>query len=491
MGIGLLNLISIGKENDIISLEPEITFFKITYRRYANYSIEETPQYFKTTPDFGRRCTVNIGKNSDLMHMIYLYVELPTIQLENINNINKNFAWVNKIGLALINYIEIEIGGIIIDRHYGDWLNIWNELTVKKGVRKSYDKMIGNITELSNFSNNKNTYKLYIPFSFWFCFDTSLALPLISLYQADIKIHVEFNDIETCYKISPSYYISILNNICIYEESEQIYQIYNNTKIIAEFIYFDKITQRIYYNPIKGKFIIPSSDNYIFIPIIGSKSNYETYIRPDSVVVKNDDYFRFNKPSIINSYLLVNYIYLDNYERNNFIKKDHEYLIQTIETLPEQSIYSVNSLYKLPFYNSIKLIIWRCILQSNKLQNNQFEYTSYPYTEIKNDLINKSLLVINSINRMELDSILYYSTHQYYQNKLSSIQDGIYIYSFSLNPLELQPSGSLNFSKVDDSYLQLNMNNIINYQNPAYIRGYAVQYNILKIKNGLGDLLFK
>ena len=188
---------------------------------------------------------------------------------------------------------------------------------------------------------------------------------------------------------------------------------------------------------------------------------------------------------------MVNYIYLDNYERNNFIKKDHEYLIQTIETLPEQSIYSVNSLYKLPFYNSIKLIIWRCILQSNKLQNNQFEYTSYPYTEIKNDLINKSLLVINSINRMELDSILYYSTHQDYQNKLSSIQDGIYIYSFSLNPLELQPSGSLNFSKVDDSYLQLNMNNIINYQNPAYIRGYAVQYNILKIKNGLGDLLFK
>ena len=147
MGIGLLNLTNVGKENIYLSSQPEITFFKIAYKRYTNFSIEEVPQYFKTTPDFGRRCTVNIGKNADLMGIVYLYVELPSIQFENVSMINNiKFAWVEKIGLALINFIEIEIGGTIIDRHYGDWLNIWNELTIGMGLKKSYNKMIQEIS---------------------------------------------------------------------------------------------------------------------------------------------------------------------------------------------------------------------------------------------------------------------------------------------------------------------------------------------------------
>jgi hypothetical protein len=189
MGIGLLTLTSVGKENLFLSAEPEITFFKIAYKRYTNYSIEQTPQYFKTTPDFGRKCSVNIGKNADLMGMTYIYVELPYIQMENFNNNNKKFSWVQKIGLALINYVEIEIGGYIIDRHYGDWLNIWNELSTSNGIKKSYNKMIGNIIDLTNYSLTKSIYKLYIPLSFWFCQDNGLTLPLIALKNTSININ--------------------------------------------------------------------------------------------------------------------------------------------------------------------------------------------------------------------------------------------------------------------------------------------------------------
>ena len=137
MALGLLLLVSVGKENLYLSGQPEITFFKIAYKRYTNYSIEPTPQYFKTTPDFGRRCTVNISKNADLLGKIYLYVELPTIQLENHSLLPrgiKQFSWVEKIGIALINFIEIEIGGVIVDRHYSDWINIWHELTNSMGL---------------------------------------------------------------------------------------------------------------------------------------------------------------------------------------------------------------------------------------------------------------------------------------------------------------------------------------------------------------------
>jgi|UniRef100_A0A6C0ECB7 hypothetical protein len=491
MGIGLLNLTNVGKENIYLSANPEITFFKIAYKRYTNFSIEETPQYFKSTPDFGRRCTVNISKNADLMGKIYLYVELPSIQFENISKNNDiKFAWVNKIGIALINFVEFELGGSIIDRHYGDWLNIWNELTIGMGLKKSYNKMIGNINELTNFSSTKYNYILYIPLSFWFCLDSGLALPLIALSHNDIKIHVEFNDINSCYKLSPSYYINITNNICILNKGEKIIQTYQNTQNIGEFVYFDKLNQLLYYNPIIGKFIVPTSDNDNNLILTGETSNFKLYIQTNSVVVQGEDYFKFNTPSLINSYLLINYIYLDNYERNKFINKNHEYIVQVIQTLPEQPIYSINYIYKLPLYNPVKLLIWRTLLSSNKLNNNQFNYTSIPYTNTEESLINKNLLVINSVNRMDLDSIKYYTNIQKHQYNFYNDQSGIYMYSFSLSPRDLQPSSSMNFSRIDDAYIQLNMNTIINYQNPVLIQCYAIQYNLFRANNGIGGLVF-
>lgn len=492
MGLGLLILVSVGKENIYLSSQPEITFFKVAYKRHTNYSIEPTPQYFKTTPDFGRRCTVNIGKNADLMGMTYLYVELPNIQIENFTNtsIVKKFAWVEKIGLALINFIEVEIGGTIIDRHYGDWLNIWNEITNSMGIKRSYNKMIGNTIELTDFSQSKSSTQLYIPLSFWFCQDTGLSLPLIALIHNDVKIHVEFNDIDLCYRLSPSYYISVNNNFCLYKPGEKFYQMYQNNKIVGEFIYFDSITQKLYYNPIKGKIIIPTTENDQKLKLVSNETKFEVFIKPNSVVVKDEDYFKFNKPSLINAYLLVNYIYLDNFERHNFLNNSHEYLIPVVQTLPEQTVYSINSIYKLPLINPTKLLVWRAILQSNKDTNQQFNYTSYSYTDTEEYLINKNLVVINSINRMELDPVQYYTNIPKYQFNFINEQKGIYMYSFALNPRDLQPSGSMNFSKIDDAYIQLTMNSIVNYQNPAVLRCYSVQYNLLRTFNGIGGLGF-
>ncbi len=500
MSIGLLSLVSIGKENLYFSGLPEITFFKVAYKRYTNYAIEPTPQYFKTTPDFGRRCTVNIGKNADLLSMTYLYVELPDIQIENfVSNTStiKTFSWVNKVGLALINFIEVEIGGYFIDRHYGDWINIWNELTNSNSVKDGYNKMIGNVSSMNSFTQSKISYKLYIPLSFWFCLDSGLALPLVSLLNNDVKIHVEFNNIDKCYKISPSYFITTTNTFCIYNKGELFYQNYEGSKIVGEFIYFDPILQRIYYNPIKGKINIPKTTTQSIssqYKLLGNETNYEMNIKPNSVVVKDDDYFKFNKPSMVNSYLLVNYIYLDNYERSLFLSNSNEYIIPVINTLPDLTVYSTNVIYNLPLYNPTKLIVWRAMLLSNYNSNDLFNYTASPYTDllsnVSDNIIKNELLYINSKKRMEIDSYQYYTLLQNYQNKFKTTQKGINTYSFSLNPLDLQPSGSLNFSKIDDAYLQLTLNSIINYQNPAIIKAYSVYYNLFRTNNGVGGLGF-
>lgn len=487
MGIGLLLLVSVGKENIYLSTQPEITFFKIAYKKHTNYSTEPTPQYFKTTPDFGRRCTVNISKNADLLGQVHLCVELP--EIINTTN-NKNFCWVNKIGLALINLIELEIGGITVERHYADWMNIWLELTTSQGVYSGYSKMIGNIPELTRLSNGKMGYLLYIPLSFWFCQDVGLGLPLLSLTHNDIKIHVEFNDFNKCYNETPTHYVNVIENYSLFKENELVTQNLNGNISIGQFTYFDTIHKRLYFNVIKGKFAIPTINNDKKYLLTGSITNYTMNMVNNTYCVQDNSYFNYSTPSLANSYILATYIYLDNAERLQFMKNKHEYLIPVIDTLPVQVVNSTNIKYKLSFYNPSKLLIWRCTLSSNQQINDIFNYTSLPYTNKSQNLILNHKLIINSIERISLYNYEYYTLLQNYQYNLTARQNGIYIYSFGINPKNVQPSGTLNFSKITDAYLQLTMNPIINYQNPALIQAHSLHYNLLKIEHGIGGLEF-
>jgi hypothetical protein len=207
-------------------------------------------------------------------------------------------------------------------------------------------------------------------------------------------------------------------------------------------------------------------------------------------VVQDESYFKYNNPSIIDAYLVVNYIYLDNLERFHFINSTHQYLVPVVQTLPEQIVYSTNVNYKLGLVNPTKLLVWRAILKANNLSNNLFNYTSLPYTDNDENLIQNQKLIINSVERMNLSSPEHYTYLPKYEYNLPAQQNGIYIYSFGLYPKEYQPTGSLNFSKIDDAYLQLTMNRIVNYQNPASVRAFGLQYNLFRVSQGIGGLGF-
>jgi hypothetical protein len=489
MGLGLLLLVSIGKENIYLSSQPEITYFKIAYKRYTNFSIETIAQYFKSTPDFGRRVTVNLSKTADLLGKIYLYIELPDIIKENHSVLDtgiKKFAWVNKIGLAIINYIDLEIGGILIDRQFGDYLNIWGELVNSLGRKKALVSMLGASKILTDYSNGKSSYKLYIPLNFWFCLDTGLALPIIAMIHNEIKIHVQFNDFNKCYIQSPTHYIKTVEPFTLFKEGEIIRQTIGSQTVIGKFIYFDSVNGNLYYNKIKDEFLIPKNENDINYVITGDESKFQQNINISANVFTDEDYFRFNVPSIQNAYLLVNYIYLDNTERFLFINNMHEYLVPVVQNIQQQTFYSTNILYKIPYVNPIKIIFWHAQLQSNYDSNDVFNYTLNPLSS--SNIIENEYLVLNSVNRMELSKPEYYTTLQIYQNNLTSSAPGIHMFSFCINLLDYQPSGTINFSKIDDAYIQINSNKLINYQTPINIRSYGIQLNIFRVINGLGGL---
>ena len=166
----------------------------MVYRRHTNFALEAIEQTFNGTVDFGRKVSCTVSRNGDLIHKVYLQVSLPAMTMST-----GTVAWTRNIGHVLIDSVNIEIGGQEIDKHYGDWLNIWNELTQTAEKEDGYNVMIGSTVELTVPAASIPATTLYVPFQFWFCKNPGLALPLIALQYHEVKFNISFRPVSECY----------------------------------------------------------------------------------------------------------------------------------------------------------------------------------------------------------------------------------------------------------------------------------------------------
>lgn len=192
MAGGLMQLVAYGAQDAFLSGNPQITFFKVVYRRHTNFAQEAIEQTFNGTVDFGRKVSATISRNGDLIHKMYLQVELPALT-------GGTQGWIEYIGHHMIKEVEIEVGGARIDRHYGQWLHIWSELTLTAASEANYKKMVGQVTAVTSPLTTIPAYTLYVPLKFWFCENAGLALPLIALQYHEVKVNVEFRPAVECY----------------------------------------------------------------------------------------------------------------------------------------------------------------------------------------------------------------------------------------------------------------------------------------------------
>lgn len=186
MGGGLMQLVAYGAQDIYLSGNPQITFFKVVYRRHTNFSMESIEQTFNGSADFDRKVTCTISRNGDLISRVYLQATLT-------NNAT-GATDIEYAGHKLIKSVEVEIGGQRIDKHYGDWLAIWNELTQTAGHLDGY-KAMTTLPALPAGGSAKTI--LYVPLQFWFCRNPGLALPLIALQYHEVKINIEFASMTT------------------------------------------------------------------------------------------------------------------------------------------------------------------------------------------------------------------------------------------------------------------------------------------------------
>ncbi|NDC42035.1 MAG: hypothetical protein EBZ77_10880, partial [Chitinophagia bacterium] len=416
---------------------------------------------FNGSPGFGRKVTCTIQRNGDLIYRIYLQATLPKVTLLSTDGSGAQFRWLNWVGHNLVKNVELEIGGQRIDKHYGDWLQIWNELTQEAGKQAGYAKMVGNVPQLVNLlvqggedcdndcsggePNSSNEflmcapeYTLYIPLQFWFNRNPGLALPLIALQYHEVRINLEFND---------------LRNLC-----------------------FDQTP---------------------------SQSNVHT--------VRD----RVAAAGLVAASLYVDYIYLDTDERRKFAQVSHEYLIETLQFTGGESITSSSNKLKLNFNHPCKELIWVVQRDSfvscddnviNPWKGQQpFNYSDwwdravlesgYSVTRVEglagNNPTVTALLQLNGHDRFQVREGRYFNEVQPYQHHTNVPAVGINVYSFALQPEQHQPSGTCNLSRIDNTTLLLTVsNNAVGTATSATVRVYATNYNVLRIMSGMGGLAY-
>jgi len=387
MGGGLMQLVAYGAQDIYLTGNPQITFFKVVYRRHTNFSMEAIEQTWnggeKGTAD--GRCTATISRNGDLVHRMYLELEYST--LTDCNNPGSRF----------ISSVELEIGGQKIDKQTGDWMETWAQLTEPNPTGVTTNGATagwaGSATQFQRMSgmggvdaavHGKISESLYIPLQFWFCRNPGLALPLIALQYHEVKLIL----------------------------------------------------------------------------------NYRGSAAQDSSAGKNN--------------LWVDYIYLDTDERRRFAQVSHEYLIEQVQ---EQS-WSTSSA-ELNFNHPVKELIWSKLRTSQTDDSVAIAGSGETF-----------LLKLNGHDRFSARQYEYFSRTQVYQHHsgpgglgtssadllLHGFNDSIGVYSFALKPEEHQPSGTCNFSRIDNAQLisASTGTNVV----------YAVNYNVLRIMSGMGGLAY-
>jgi len=423
MGGGLLQLVAYGAQDVYLTGNPQITFFKVVYRRHTNFAIEAIQQTPTGSNSLGSRVSFQITRNGDLIHRVYFYGKIAA---------TGDVALVPNFGHKLLKTIELEIGGQRIDKHYSEWLYIWNELSLPIGKRDGYNVMVGaNGRNIATKLATGAKYELYVPLEFWFCRNVGLALPLIALQYHEVKINIEYE-----------------SDVLMIDKTASNFTIQEEERTIA------------------SNMIYLANDQ-----LTGS--------------VKLEE-----------ATLWVDYIFLDTDERRRFAQLSHEYLIEQLQFTGADSITggttdSMKSI-RMNFNHPCKELVWTIKKTDAGVYWNN--YSTAGGTSVANNdhldsanPVTNAKIMLNGNDRFATRKGDYFSLvqpYQHHENTPDKYHQGINVYSFALKPEEHQPSGTLNMSRIDTAVLSLSSTI------SGVISIYAVNYNVLRILSGMGGLAY-
>ena len=560
MAGGLMQLVAYGAQDVYLTGNPQITFWKVTYRRHTNFAMESIEQTFNGQADFGRRVTCTISRNGDLAYRTYLQLTLPEIGqgLASTAEATVYARWLDFPGEQLISQVEVEIGGQRIDRQYGDWMHIWNQLTLSKEQERGYYKMIGNTTQLTyvcdpTFADvdgpcSANGVRqvcaprkalpettLYIPLQFWYCRNPGLALPLIALQYHEVKINLDIRNIEECLwavttldgqgtKITNAYKqslaaASLFVDYIFLDTDERRRMAQNPHEYLIEQLQFtgdesvgsssNKIKLNLNH-PCKELIWVVQPDanvDYCASLVAGSALNTLLGAQPfnytDALDALPNAVHAFGSKATIGGtgeYITTSGAFEDMWA--NQIKP------ASISGTPV-TVTNVNGVSVVlggPGVNQGGLVAGTLTGTASRGPNGDANIEdsgvsdagTFVLAETALDMhcwgenpVVVAKLQLNGQDRFSEREGTYFDLVQPFQHHTRAPDTGINVYSFALRPEEHQPSGTCNFSRIDNATLQLVLSNAtVQGVNTAKVRVYAVNYNVLRIMSGMGGLAY-
>jgi hypothetical protein len=480
---GLMQLVSYGAQDVYISGNPQITFWKILYKRHTNFAVESIEVTFNGQADFNRRVTAVINRNADLMYKTYVQVVLPEVKTDASG---ETFRWLHYIGHRLIKQVEVEIGGQRIDRQYGDWMQIWTQLSQEAGSVRALDAMIGQTPDLTLVKdstgaaldaacsaaeisatcvgrNGTPAKTLYIPLQFWFCRNPGVAIPLIALQYHEVRINVDFETTQNCYfgSVTPG---------SLAAASLYVDYVYLDTEERRRFAQqsHEYLIEQVQHT---GAESITSSSNKIQL-------NFNHPVKELFWVVQRDSFVDCSSGGDANTKFFgaQPFNYSDDWDVSvgllSAMTNNGNDGPSTINPTTAADLSSTTGTQQAGFLLA-KLLLDAGVRCDGK------------------NPVEVAKLQLNGQDRFTEREGSYFDKVQPYQHHSRTPSTGINVYSFALRPEEHQPSGTCNFSRIDKATLQLTVSvNTVTGSRTAQVRVYALNYNVLRVMSGMGGLAY-
>ena len=546
---GLQQLVAYGAQDVYLTGNPQITHFKQVYRRHTNFSMQYIEQFFDPQPTLNvskrTQGRLKIERNADLLFDSYLVFDLPDI----VSNQFFSFRWIKHIGHHIIYSVEFNVNGQRIALEFGQWMNIWTELTLPNDKRPAYDRMTGGEYHKLRPGQGKSFYpsrnpptdlaipatRLYVPFEFWFCKNSGLAVPLIALQYTDVYLYFEFNPLNELFTIqgfSPStVFTSTDPQLCEVANAlrsegfnqENVLDKFisgtwnRNMHVLCNFIFLD-VDERRKFAQQSHEYLIHQVQRRSFTGLRAGNHELEFKIyHPTKELV-----WVIQKDTVSALNAWHNYSVIDTYDDYKSLKENfynvYDYIDELLSNTGNSSnkalldIIGVNG-YLDPIENNPPYSVDPIFLGTGLSR-------TLAFNDFSNVLLSASLIFDGNSREDEKDNTFFDGLQQFrYSTQTRS--RCIYVYSFALTPEEFQPSGTCNFSRINKSVLQVQlrrlpsdnvsssrMDNIANIIAGTGCNGelseratnrslteftlylYGLNYNIFRIMSGIGSIAF-
>ena len=522
MGGGLMQLVAYGAQDVYLTGNPQITFFKVVYRRHTNFSVEPIQQVFNGAADFGRTVTCNLNRNGDLITNMY-----AVVQLEGTSAGAVEWGYVRRLGYALIESTKIEIGGSKIDEQYGDWLNIWYELTHKIGQERGHAAMIGDDDEHRLLHNDaRSASTLYVPLAYWFNRHNGLALPLIALQYHDVRVTIKYRNVTECvnYKgatkptmptMADSYLL--IDYVFLDSEERKRFAQASHEYLIEQlqFTGSESLTSnsnnkyRLNFNH-PSKYLVwaphlevhSSSTQWLTYAADGDWDaaletfaklvwlSTRTLVDGLTVAVSDASHNEIQSPAVktglsapltaILAKIDAQIVFADTSNsvpaipanvvilRNEVTAQDMTATIAQLDTWgADETFLGLHGVFVTDHFNYGRWV--NC--------------TANPVTSGK--------LQLNGHDRFQSRDGNYFNYVQPFQHFSNTPADGINVYSFALKPEDHQPSGTCNFSRIDNATLNVSLtNDTVSANGDDNLNIYTVNYNVLRVMSGMAGTAY-